>query len=296
MPKTAKTTKTKTATSTKTEGAMNKTAKIAKTASAKTATSTTNEPTMTKSESATTTASTQSTPSAAAAPVIFQKAPPADALIPSPPSGFVPSSNSIFTGVLPRLVELGTLPGAIEDLKNFLDYATALGPTAPPIAEAIAAFDLGDQWSSMRKASSIWDLYAQMQEGIAWVTIRVIMDKLRPAFDLAKAHDSSIATKFASLNTLLTAKQSIAKKGVATRALNRQAIAEGKPPIHGKAGKRRKKASDKAIVASATAAPKTAATTAAAMPTATSVTPAPSADAAAPAGSTSPAGSNGAAH
>ena len=196
----------------------------------------------------------QSNPNAPATSVIFQKPPPPNAFIPTPPSGFVPATDSIFLGFMPRLVELGALPGAVEDLKNFLDYAAILGVTAPPIAEVLAALEMAAQWSTMRKASSIWDVFATMQEGIAWATLRPLMDKLRPAFALAASHNASLPSKFSSLNTLLTAKQAIARKGASTRALNKQAVADGKPPIHGKSGKRRKKAADKAIVAAADAA------------------------------------------
>ena len=275
---------------------MNKTTKTAKTTPAKTATSTTNEATMTKIESATTTAPTQSTPSTASTPVIFQKAPPANALIPSPPSGFVPAPSSIFKGVLPRLVELGALR-PIEDLKNFVDYATALGgTTAPPIAVVIAAFRLGQQWSSMRKVSAIWDRYAEMQEGIAWATIRPIMDQLRPAFVLAAARGPLPRDEVRKPGHAPHREAVDRQEGAATRALSRVAARGGKPPIHGKAGKARKKASDKAIVAAAKTASPTPAT-----PADASVTPTPSAEApvgptpaAAPA--TSPAGSNGATH
>jgi hypothetical protein len=192
-----------------------------------------------------------SIPRAPATPVVNQKPPPAGALIPTPPAGFVPSPSSIFSGVLPRLLELGALPGAVDDLKGFLDYALVLGAYVPPLAEVIAAFELAEAWSTMRKASAIWDAYALLQEGMAWATVRPLMDQLRPAFELATAHNPSLRTRFANLNTLLTAKQAIAKKGIATKALNKKAEAEGKEPTHGKAGKRRKKAADKAIVAAA---------------------------------------------
>jgi len=297
--KTTKTTKTAPNASTNHENAMTKPAKTTKTTSTA---STTTEDTMAKhaespitSVKTTRTAvapSTEQTPSATSpspTPAIFQKGPPANALIPAPPTGFVPSSDSIFIGVLPRLVELGALPGAVEDLRSFLDYTSVLGTTAPSIAEAIAAFDLGEQWSSMRKASSAWDAYAEMQEGIAWSTIRPIMNKLRAAFELAVGHDPSLATKYANLNTLLTAKRSIAKKGAATKALNKLAVAKGEAPIHGKAGKRRKKAADKAIVAAAGAT-----SAAAATPSVTVAPPVAAPPAATAALPSSPA--NGAAH
>lgn len=244
-----------------------------------------------KNQAAPSTEPTQSNPAPTTAPVIYQKSPPADAHIPAPPTGFTPSNLSTFVGFVPRLLELGALPGAIEDLRSFADYPSVLGDTAPPLAEAIAAFELADEWSTMRKASQIWDEYAQMQEGIAWATLRPIMDRLRPAFMLAVGHNPSLRSKFANLTTLLNVKQSIAKKGVATKALNKQAVAEGKPPIHGKAGKRRKKVADRAIVAAAEAATPRPVTAPASTPPAPSTAPAAPAEAPA-----APAASNGASH
>lgn len=232
-------------------------------------------------------AETQSNPSAPAPVTVNQAPPPADAHIPSPPAGYTPSGNSIFLGVLPRLIELGALRGAVDDLKAFSDYDAIFGNIAPPLAELVEALDLADQWSTMRKSTQVWDDYAQMEEGIAWATARPLLVKLQAAFLLLAVRNPSLRSRFPSLTTLLTAKQAIARKGVATKALNRQAKAEGKPPIHGKAGKRRKKAADKAIVAAATAGVTQAVTPATpAAPPATQAAPAPAA----------PAGGNGTAH
>ncbi|HEY2510901.1 MAG TPA: hypothetical protein VGI39_08595 [Polyangiaceae bacterium] len=186
---------------------------------------------------------------------VTQKPPPPDAFNLVPPLGFVAPNNSIYKGALPWLIEATALSGALQDLANFADYSSALGPTVPELTLLVAGCTLADQWTRARKVSVAWDGYAKIQEGLAWLALRALLDKLRPGYLLAVQYDPSIATRFANLNALMGAKKAVAKRGASTRALNAQAKAEGKPPIHGKAGKQRKKAADKAIVAAATAAP-----------------------------------------
>jgi hypothetical protein len=75
----------------------------------------------------------------------------------------------------------------------------------------------------MRKVSAFWDNYALLQEGIAWATARPVLEKVRPVYEFAAQVDQSVRTKFANLNTLLTARQTIAKKGVATKRRKKEA-------------------------------------------------------------------------
>jgi hypothetical protein len=201
---------------------------------------------------------------------IFLPAPPPSANIPAVPSNFIPKSGTTYRGISPLKAELVALPLAVNDLAKFTRYAQVFGGTAPPYAEVLQCFEVTNQWSSMRTSSSAWDAYCESQEGICWTTMRATIDRLRPAFLLAATTDPSLATQLPGLYTLLDVKKGIAQKGAATKRANKKAIAEGKAPVHGKVGKQRKKAADKAILASVAPATTSAAPTAAApAPTAT---------------------------
>ena len=89
----------------------------------------------------------------------------------------------------------------------------------------------------MRQASQQYDEYAKNQEGVCWANMRIIMKKLKPAFVLAVGADPSLALAYPSLAALLTAKEAIAKKAVATKRLKQAALAAGKPAIHGAIGR-----------------------------------------------------------
>lgn len=168
--------------------------------------------------------------SSAPIPTGGQQPPPADANIPVPPSGYV-KTKSPYTAFLPKLIELAALDGAITDLKA-IAASPAFVAAAPLDQEAVVAFTLALAWSRMRKVSAFWDNYALLQEGIAWATARPLLDKVRTVYELATQLDDSVPTKYANLNTLLTAKKSIAKKGVATRRRKKAAeqAAGTKPP------------------------------------------------------------------
>ena len=180
--------------------------------------------------------------------------PPSNALIPPVPSNFVPESGTTYRAVVPKKAELVSLPLAVADLRKFSNYSQVLGSTAPPYEEILQTFDVTNQWSSMRTCSSAWDIFSRDQEGICWGVMRPSMESLKLAFDLAATRDPSLPAKFPGLATLLGVKKSIAVRGASTRRLNKKALAEGKAPVHGAVGKKRLKATNKAIVAAANAA------------------------------------------
>ncbi|MGO9710582.1 MAG: hypothetical protein ACLQBL_17070 [Polyangiaceae bacterium] len=179
----------------------------------------------------------------------FIAPPPASANIPSPPSGFVPTNGANYKGMQPQKAELVALPLAITDLGNFTSYTTTLGSTAPPIADVLQTLDVTSDWSTMRNAAAAWDAYCRDQEGICWTTMRTLMDRLTPSFQLAVKGNPSLATTYAGLATLLGAKAVSAKKSVATRTKNKAEVAAGNAPTHGLVGKAHQKAAAKAALA-----------------------------------------------
>jgi hypothetical protein len=100
----------------------------------------------------------------------------------------------------------------------------------------------------MSRATKDWEKYCHTQEGMAWLIIRSMMDRLRPAYDLAVIGDESIKSTMPGLATLLGAKKAIAQKAVSTRRANRLAIANGEAPTHGAVGKKRVKSAQKSLL------------------------------------------------
>jgi hypothetical protein len=253
---------------------------------------------------------TASAPVTAPAPATSSvKLPPANANIPAPPQGFVPTNASDYRGLLPKKTELAVLPGAVAELKRFTDFALTFGKTVPSLPVVLATLDAAEQWSSMRAKSTEWDLFCRTEEGLAWKDARDVLGTMRPAFNMAIAVDGTIASNNPSIARLIAANATIAQRGVATRTANRQAKEKGEPPTKGKAAKKAKKlakaeaAAAASIVATAPATP--AAPSPAAQPTVTAtpvtvspaavapVVTAPAASAVAPAPVVSAPGLNG---
>ncbi len=74
------------------------------------------------------------------------------------------------------------------------------------------------------------------------------MARLRPLFDTAVKADPTLRVKLPAPATLLGARTAIAQKAVATRRRNKQSKAKGEPQTHGKVGKDRKRAEEKAAL------------------------------------------------
>ena len=174
--------------------------------------------------------------------------PPSNAVIPAVPSDYVPQSGVTYRSVAPKKTELLVLAAAVKNLAEFASYTQVMGPYAPPYAETLALFTVVYQWSSMRTASSAWDAYCVDQEGLGWTTLRPVMERLRPLLELAVKADPTLLVKLPALATLLGARTAIARKAVATRQRNRQSKARGEPQTHGKVGKTRKRAEEKAAL------------------------------------------------
>jgi hypothetical protein len=195
-------------------------------------------------------------PATAAPPTPLSLAlPPPDANVPAPPADFVPTNGSEYNGVQPRKSEQVVLAAAISDVGKIPNYAAIEAVTAIPQAQLVQMLQLGSAWTSMHNKSSAWDAFCRTQEGVAWSGIRVMMTKVKPAFELAMAADPSLRTRLPGLTALLGAQKAIAQRGVSTKEMNKKAVAEGKAPVHGKVGKSRKRSAEKAALAGTTAAP-----------------------------------------
>jgi len=153
-------------------------------------------------------------PASAAATLIA--APPVDANIPAPPKGYDPTDGTNYRGIQPRKAELVALPSALQDLGRFTTYAQVLGTTAPAFTQVQASLTVANEWSTMRNASTAWDAYCRDQEGMAWVSVHALLDRLRPSFELAASADAALTTEFTGLSSLLAVKKVIANKAAAS--------------------------------------------------------------------------------
>ncbi|MGO9710558.1 MAG: hypothetical protein ACLQBL_16950 [Polyangiaceae bacterium] len=231
-----------------------------------------------------------STPAPVVPALPMLPAPPPSATIPSPPSGADAPGGQNYRGVVPRKIELAALPGAVSDLQRCTSFSQIFGATGLPYAQVLQAFEISNDWSTMRNATDAWDTYCQTQEGICWGVLRVIMDTLKPAFDVAIAGNPGLATTLPSFATLFNAKNVIAQKSASTRRLNKAAVAKGEAPTHGAVGKQRQRAAEKAALAA------TKASGGAAVAPAPAVSPMPSVAPAEVPAAAPTAGTNGAAH
>jgi hypothetical protein len=188
------------------------------------------------------------------APAVFLTAPPTNAHSPSPPAGFERPTGANYRGVAPRGTEIASIPAALLDLARFAaTYLTTLGATAPPLEHLVEGLKVASGWTSLRAESHAWDEYCATQEGMAWQALRPLVDKLVTAFMLAADSNKALLSTYPGLAAFLGAKGLIAQKSVSTKRLNKKAIAEGKEPYHGAAGKKRQREAEKAALASAAA-------------------------------------------
>jgi len=137
----------------------------------------------------------------------------------------------------------------VKDLAAFTDYAQVFGSLAPPRDQVITTLDRAQQWSAMRVALARWDRFCAIQEGMSWKSSRLVLKRLRPAFDLAVKADPTLASTQVGLALLLGAMKAIVRKGASTKQANRQAVAEGREPLRGKRLRAARRAANEALVA-----------------------------------------------
>jgi hypothetical protein len=237
---------------------------------------------------------TDATPAPSPVPVAFVVQAPPPTVIPAVPADFSPVDIAYYVGVLPKASQRTAMTGAVQELKDFTDYGLIFGKTAPPLASVLQAFDIANQWSSLRAKMDTFDVFCQSQEALSWNEVHDYMATMQGAFALAVKSDPQIGKEHPSLVGLFTAQKQIAQKAVSTRKANKELVAQGKLPIKGKVGKRRRSVAAKALFDAANSAATASAPTTSA-PATPPAPPAPTAPATNGA-TTGPAGTNGTPH
>ena len=139
------------------------------------------------SVAASTAAAQPSAPSAAAVAaaanatpnIVLVQLPPADANIPVPPKGFVPTLGTDYRGIVPKKAEMAVLPQVLQELGRFANWTQVFGTTAPPLPSLQQTLNAALEWSLMRNSTDAWDLYSRTMEGIAWTEARAMMDRFK---------------------------------------------------------------------------------------------------------------------
>ncbi len=188
------------------------------------------------------------TASAARAALPYVKAPPTIS-IPPVPVGIVTVPPAQLRAQLPRKEELELMPDVESEMARFDDYAEVFGKTAPSRAVVEQSLSSAHEWSHLRMQLSAWERYAQSQEAMAWVSARGFIRRLSPAFALAVETDVAIEVSYPSLGRLFGVRASIAKRAAAVRIANADEKAAGRPAYKGEAGKRRRRADERAALA-----------------------------------------------
>jgi hypothetical protein len=206
--------------------------------------------TTTKTESSpmTTPLDVATTTTASASTLPYVKAPPPMAL-PIVPSGVVTVPSAQLRGQLPRKQELELMPDVQKEMARFTDFADVFGKTVPPQAAVEQTLTVAFQWSTLRIQLAAWLKYAASQEVAAWVDARGVTSRLAPAFALAVKTDGTIGVGYPSLGGFFGVRSLIAKQSAASRAANKKREAAGLPTYSGQAGKKRRRADEKAALA-----------------------------------------------
>jgi hypothetical protein len=148
------------------------------------------------------------------------------------------------------------LSQAIIDVSRFTDFDAVMGSTAPARADVLQALTTASSWTSQYQATLAWLRYVGLMQGLSWQVIRTQEQCLRPAFALAAKRNPALGEKYSGFAKLLFAQSKAAQQAVATKMANKKDIADGKPPSHGKVGKRATRAAQKAALLAQQAAAK----------------------------------------
>jgi hypothetical protein len=113
--------------------------------------------------------------------------------------------------------EVDLAENAARELRASTLFSQALSAklgTAEQIADAI---DFAAQWDAENKAGATWSSYAQEQSRLAWNYALSKIERLRAAFQAVAATDPAIEKELPNFTKLLSVRQTVAAKGVATK-------------------------------------------------------------------------------
>jgi hypothetical protein len=148
-------------------------------------------------------------------------APPA-VTIPSVPAGFVPVSAADLRGFHFLASQIAAVPEAIQDLQAFSDYTAVFGITAPDVEQVIQLVSVAYEWTILLSQTAAFYAYTRSQQAVARKGALVVLDALKPSFDLATTANPALVGEYPGLARLLGAKGLVAKRAAVSRAKNKK--------------------------------------------------------------------------
>ena len=99
------------------------------------------------------------------------------------------------------------------------------GITAPDVGQLTQRISVAYDWTLLLSQTSAWYQYAKSQEGTAWKDALLLLDGLKPAFNLASTANPPLLSPYPAIARLLGAKAVVAKRAASSRAKNKKAAA-----------------------------------------------------------------------
>jgi hypothetical protein len=178
--------------------------------------------TLTERSSMPTTQTAPATPNPApvtttsSSPVVLSTSPPV-VNIPVPPTEVMPIDLGDYRGTHPKAAQSAAAPDVVLELSNTTVWESTFGPAAPAVAPFAQVLKDAVGWSALRNALETYLVYVKSQEAVQWKAGLLKMEQVKPFYNLAVAHDATVADAFPALTRLLGAQSVIAKRAAASR-------------------------------------------------------------------------------
>jgi hypothetical protein len=119
--------------------------------------------------------------------------------------------------------QVAAVPDAVDELENFANYTGVFGITAPDVGQLTRRINVAYEWTMLLSQTAAWYKYAKSQQGMAWKDAVLLLDALKPPFDLATAANPALLSQYPALARLLGAKAVVAKRAASSRKRNQAA-------------------------------------------------------------------------
>ena len=151
---------------------------------------------------------------------------PPPVTLPSVPIGFVPVNPADLRGFRVLASQVAAVPDALAELQDFSNYTSLFGITAPDAVQLTERVTVAYEWTVQTSQTAAWYRYSQSQQGTAWKDALILLEALKPPFDLAATANPGLLSQYPAIARLLGAKTIVAKRAASSRARNKAAKAK----------------------------------------------------------------------
>jgi len=157
---------------------------------------------------------------------------------PMPPVGWVPVKPAGARAFAPPLKSQVEQASAVaQELRATNAYAQFLGAKVPAAGAVADALDFAARWSVEVEAAEKWLEYVKNQAQLAWSFTRGLLEPLKAPLALETARDPAFDKELPLLKALVTARNTVAKRGAANRAARKRSAKKAasepaKPTAH----------------------------------------------------------------